>query len=75
LLESEDKLLRITVIRHADLTKRRELNLLKQFAQSADPIRDEAELLAVLALGHKSLSRAIRERADLTPSLRRAVGS
>jgi hypothetical protein len=75
LLQSEDKLLRLAVIRHADLSKRRELNLLKHFAQSADPIRDEAELLALLSLGHKSLEREIRERADLTPNLRQAVGS
>jgi hypothetical protein len=75
LLQSEDKLLRLAVIRHADPSKRRELNLLKRFAQSADPIRDEAELLALLSLGHESLEREIRERADLTPNLRQAVGS
>jgi hypothetical protein len=75
LLQSEDKLLRLAVIRHADPSKRRELNLLKRFAQSADPIRDEAELLALLSLGHESLEREIRERADLTPNLRQVVGS
>jgi hypothetical protein len=74
LLQSQDKLLRMVLIRHADLSKRRELNLLKRFAQTADPIHDEAELLAIVSLGHKSLDRAIRERADLTPNLRRAVG-
>jgi hypothetical protein len=75
LLQSEDKLLRIALIRHADLSKRRELNLLKRFAHTADPIRDEPELLAIVSLRHKSLDREIRERADLTPGLRRAVGS
>jgi hypothetical protein len=74
LLQSDDKLLRIMLIRHADLSKRRELNLLKRFAQSVDPIRDEPELLAMMSLGHKSLDRAIRERGDLTPNLRQAVG-
>jgi hypothetical protein len=74
LLQSEDKLLRLTLIRHADVSKRRELNLLKRLAQTADPIRDEPELLAILALGHKSLEREIRERADLTAHLRRSVG-
>ena len=75
LLQSEDKLLRLTLIRHADVSKRRELNLLKRLAQAADPLRDEPELRAILALGHKSLEREIRERADLTADLRRAVGS
>lgn len=74
LLQSEDKLLRLMVIRHADVSKRRELNLLKRLAQTADPIRDEPELLAILSLGHKSLDREIRERADLTANLRQAVG-
>jgi hypothetical protein len=62
------------LIRHADLSKRRELNLLKRFAQSADPIHDEPELLAMAALGHQTLERAIRERGDLTPNLRRTMG-
>ena len=75
LLQSDDKLLRMLLIRHADLSKRRELNLLKRFAQTADPIRDEPELLAIVSLGHKSLDREIRERGDLTPNLRQAVGS
>ena len=75
LLQSEDKLLRLLLIRHADVSKRRELNLLKRLAQTADPIRDEPELLAILALGHKSLDREIRDRADLTANLRQAVGS
>lgn len=75
LLQSEDKLLRLLLIRHADVSKRRELNLLKRLAQTADPIRDEPELLAILSLGHKSLDREIRERADLTANLRQAVGS
>ena len=74
LLQSEDKLLRLLLIRHADVSKRRELNLLKRLAQTADPIRDEPELLAILALGHKSLDREIRDRADLTANLRQAVG-
>ena len=74
LLQSDDKLLRIMLIRHADLSKRRELNLLIRFARTADPIRDEPELLAMVSLGHKSLDRAIRERGDLTPNLRQAVG-
>ena len=74
LLQSEDKLVRITLIRHADLSRRRELNLLKRFVETADPIHDEPELLAVLSLRHKSLDRAIRQRADLTPNLRQAVG-
>jgi hypothetical protein len=74
LLQSDDKLLRIMLIRHADLSKRRELNLLKRFARTADPIHDEPELLAMASLGHKSLDRAIRERGDLTPNLRQAVG-
>ena len=73
LLQSDDKLVRIAVVRHADLSKRRELNLLKRFAQNADPIHDEPELLAIVALGHESLAREIRARGDLTPDLRRAV--
>ena len=74
LLQSDDKLLRLMLIRHADLSKRRELNLLKRFAETADPIRDEPELLAIASLGHKSLDRAIRARGGLTPDLRQAVG-
>jgi hypothetical protein len=74
LLQSDDKLVRIAVVRHADLSKRRELNLLKRFAQNADPIHDEPELLAIVALGHESLAREIRARGDLTPDLRQAVG-
>jgi hypothetical protein len=74
LLQSDDKLLRIMLIRHADPSKRRELNLLLRLAQSLDSIRDEPELLAMVALGHKTLDRAIRERGDLTPHLRQALG-
>jgi hypothetical protein len=75
LLQSEDKLLRLTLIRHADVSRRRELNLLKRLAQTADPIRNEPELLAIQSVGHKSLDREIRERADLPANLRQAVGS
>jgi hypothetical protein len=74
LLQSDDKLVRVAVVRHADLSKRRELNLLKRFAQNADPIHDEPELLAIVSLGHESLAREIRARGDLTPNLRQAVG-
>jgi hypothetical protein len=62
------------LIRHADLSERRELNLLKRFAQTADPSHAEPELLAMASLGQKILERAIRERGDLTPNLRRTVG-
>jgi hypothetical protein len=74
LLQSDDKLLQIMLIRHADPSKRRELNLLKRLAETLDPIHDEPELLAMVSLGHKGLDRAIRERGDLTPNLRQAVG-
>ena len=73
LLKSNDKLLRILLIRHADLKNRRELNLLKQLARDADPVRDQPELLAIAKRGHKGLSNEIRKRADLTSKLRSIV--
>ena len=37
LMESDDKLLRLLVIHHADPKKRKELNLLKDFARQRQP--------------------------------------
>ena len=73
LLASSDKLLRLSLIRSAKPAQRKEFNLLKKFIQDADPMRDEAELLAILELDHKGLSDEIRQRNDLTSTLRRGV--
>jgi hypothetical protein len=73
LLASSDKLLRLSLIRSAIPAQRKEFNLLKKFIQEADPTRDEPELLAILELGHKGLAGEIRQRSDLTSTLRRRV--
>jgi hypothetical protein len=73
LLASTDKLLRLSLIRAADVKQRKELNLLKKFIETAQPAHDELELLAILKLGHARLNDTIRQRTDLTSPLRRRL--
>jgi hypothetical protein len=73
LMASNDKLLRLALIRSADPAQRKELNLLKKFIQESDPMQDEPELSAILELGHDGLTDEIRQRNDLTSGLRRRV--
>jgi hypothetical protein len=69
LLDTSDKLLRVVLIRNADVGSRRELGLLKAFMQSADPMEDEPELLALASLGHTGLTDELRKRAPLSSAL------
>lgn len=73
LLYTDDKLLRLTLIRKADLRKRRELNLLKKFVREADPVKDEPELSVIAKLSHKGLTAELAKRTDLTSKVRRAI--
>lgn len=70
LLATNDKLLRLMLIRNADVTRPKELKLLKEVAQTADPTADEPELLALARLGHKSVSAILNKRADLSLAVR-----
>lgn len=73
LMKTRDKLLRIIIIRNADLKKPKELKLLKEFVKRANPREDEQELLCVAKLGHKELTAVIRKHKDLTDDLRRVL--
>ena len=75
LADTEDKLLRITLIRKADLKKRQELNLVKKSIKKAKPEADEPELLNIAKLGHKGLTTELRKLRNLTPELRRTLQS
>ncbi len=65
LLDTDDKLLRLTIIRKADLRRRKELNLLRKLARECDPVPDKLELLAIAKLEHKGLSAELRKRQKL----------
>lgn len=60
LMKTRDKLLRMILIRNVDLTKPKELKLLKDFTKKANPRDDEPELLAIAKLEHKGLTAELR---------------
>lgn len=73
LLKTDDKLLRLNLIRRLQVKKRRELNLLKTFVQAADSQKDEAELVEVAKLGHKGIVEEIRNHPKLTGKVQQLV--
>ena len=75
LLETDDKLLRITIIRNADLNSPKELRLLKEFVRRADPMQDEPELLAIAALGHAGLTNQLRKGGPLPLEVHQAIST
>ena len=75
LLETGDKLLRVTLIRNADVNNPKELRLLNALVRGADPAEDEPELLAIASLGHAGLANELRKRGPLPPALHQAVSS
>lgn len=73
LLQSDDKLLRLLLIRNADLSRPREVKLLKELAQTADPLADEPELLALARLGHRGVSEVLAQREGLGGEVRQLL--
>ena len=73
LFETQDKLLRVTLIRNADVNSPKDLRLLKAFIRAADPTEDEPELLAMAHLGHRGLTAELRKREPLPASVHTAL--
>ena len=73
LFETQDKLLRVTVIRNADVNSPKDLRLLKAFIRGAHPTEDEPELLAMAHLGHRGLTAELRKREPLPASVHKAL--
>jgi len=73
LLKVNDKLLRLTLIRKADLKRSQELNLLNQFVKQASPLNDELELAAIAQRQHKTLVDELRKRSDLPREVYRVL--
>ena len=73
LLKTQDKLLRMILIRNADLSKPKELKLLKEYVKKADPKEDEPELLAIAKLGHKNLNAELLQLKELTSEVRKIL--
>jgi hypothetical protein len=67
LISADDKLLRIALIRQADVTQPKELEALKAFVRAADPARDRPELTAILNRHGAVLQKAFLARPELKP--------
>ena len=65
LFQSRDKLMRTVLIRQANVRRPRELAFLEEFVQRADPLEDQPELKAVLALKSKYLTNKMQARPEL----------
>src|SRR5262249_40999531 len=48
LIHSDDKLLRLALIRYADVRQPKELTALRTFIRQADPVNDRPELISIL---------------------------
>jgi hypothetical protein len=73
LLKSDDKLLRLTLIRKANLKNRKELNVLKKLLRECNPIQDKLELIEIAELQHRGLMAEFGKRKDLPSEVRRLV--
>jgi hypothetical protein len=73
LLNSDDKLLRLNLIRRADLTRPQEVKLLSRLAQKAAPQEDELELRELAGLRNPELRRILVRRKDLTYEVRQVL--
>ena len=69
LLKSRDKMLRTILIAKADLSKAPELDALKQLVRDADPVTDQAELLAIARRGAKVLLAEMERHGKMVPQI------
>lgn len=70
LWNSGDKLLRVNLIRHADLSRKDEADLVGRWATSLDAERDGYELSSVIELGGAELLDKILKRKKLPEGIR-----
>ena len=73
LLDIDDKLLRLMIVRKADLNQGQEVELLSELVRKADPLKNEPELSAIARRRHTRLTAELQKRQDLTEELRRVV--
>lgn len=73
LMKTRDKLLHLILIRNMDLSKPKEVKLLKGFIKQAEPIEDEPELLAIAKLRHEGLTAQLYKQKKVTDDLRRML--
>lgn len=73
LWNSGDALLRVNLIRNADLTRKEEAALVKRWSAALDPGRERRELVAVVERDHIELLDKVLARKQLPDSLRLAA--
>ncbi len=70
LLDTDDKLMRLIVIRRLNAKNRKELDLLKKLAKDLDAHEHELELKAVALVRNKSVLSVLKSRQDLSMEVR-----
>lgn len=65
LVNTDDKLLRVTLIRWSDLNQRKERAALRDLIRCADPVHDRPELNAILTFNSTLLRKEFVKRPEL----------
>lgn len=65
LMATDDKLLRVMLLRQADLSRPKELAIVRRFIARADPVADRPELNVLIARDDAELRKALRARHEL----------
>lgn len=73
IVNSGDKILRLSLIRNADFTKRDEAAIAARFVARADPVKDQAELKALLLHGSPEIVGSIRKLKNLPRDLKAMI--
>ena len=73
LLDTDDKLMRLIVIRRLNVNKRKELDVLKRLAKELDAQDDVLELKAVALVRNKSVLSVLKSRKDLSMEVRHII--
>jgi hypothetical protein len=68
LWDTNDKLLRLNLIRNADPSQQDEMQLVSKWARSCHPYEDELELRAMIELNHPALLKQLTKKR-FTPEL------
>jgi hypothetical protein len=75
ILNSGDKLVRLTLIRAAVPSNEDEMALLEQHIAAADPVRDHLEFKAIALKNVPRLNEALKKNPKLTPELRATMAA
>ena len=75
ILDSDDKLVHLNLIRIASETNDDEMVLIERYVDSSDPKRDQVELRAVALRNIPRLTDALRKKPNLTHEVRKTIAS